>query len=57
MPSGLVVFCEYSFSGHLRRSIAYGLLYYVFTVGIDTGIFPLIIFMGVGALTDFGMKP
>ena len=31
-----------------------GLLYYVFTVGIDTGIFPLIIFMGVGALTDFG---
>ncbi len=31
-----------------------GLLNYVFTVGIDTGIFPLIIFMGVGALTDFG---
>ena len=31
-----------------------GLLHYVFTVGIDTGIFPLIIFMGVGALTDFG---
>ena len=30
-----------------------GLLYYVYYVGIDTGIFPLLIFMGVGALTDF----
>ena len=31
-----------------------GLLYYVYYVGIDTGIFALLIFMGVGALTDFG---
>ena len=31
-----------------------GLLYYVYHVGIESGIFPLIIFMGVGALTDFG---
>lgn len=31
-----------------------GLLYYVYKVGIDTGVFPLIIFMGVGAMTDFG---
>ncbi len=31
-----------------------GLLHYVYKVGIDTGIFPLIIFMGVGAMTDFG---
>jgi len=31
-----------------------GLLHYVYKVGIDTGIFPLLIFMGVGALTDFG---
>ncbi|PLX35458.1 MAG: sodium ion-translocating decarboxylase subunit beta [Hyphomicrobiales bacterium] len=31
-----------------------GFLYYVFEVGIDSGVFPLIIFMGVGALTDFG---
>ena len=31
-----------------------GMLYYISTIGIDTGIFPLIIFMGVGALTDFG---
>ena len=31
-----------------------GIIYYVYNVGIKTGIFPLIIFMGVGALTDFG---
>ena len=31
-----------------------GVLYYVYTVGIDTGMFPLLIFMGVVALTDFG---
>lgn len=31
-----------------------GLLYYIYEVGINTGIFPLLIFMGVGALTDFG---
>ncbi len=30
-----------------------GLLYYLYT-GIKTGIFPLLIFMGVGAMTDFG---
>ena len=30
------------------------LLYYVYYVGIETGIFPLLIFMGVGAMTDFG---
>lgn len=31
-----------------------GLLWYVYEAGIETGIFPLLIFMGVGALTDFG---
>lgn len=31
-----------------------GILYYIYHVGIETGVFPLIIFMGVGALTDFG---
>ena len=31
-----------------------GLLHLVYTVGIETGAFPLIIFMGVGAMTDFG---
>ncbi|MCF6437634.1 MULTISPECIES: sodium ion-translocating decarboxylase subunit beta [Pseudoalteromonas] len=30
-----------------------GLLYYVYYIGIDSGVFPLLIFMGVGALTDF----
>lgn len=31
-----------------------GLLYYVYKIGIESGAFPLIIFMGVGAMTDFG---
>jgi|TARA_B110000211_G_scaffold181102_1_gene204942 oxaloacetate decarboxylase beta subunit len=31
-----------------------GILYMFYTVGIETGAFPLIIFMGVGAMTDFG---
>ena len=31
-----------------------GLLHLTYMVGIATGVFPLIIFMGVGALTDFG---
>ncbi|MBT3045475.1 MAG: sodium ion-translocating decarboxylase subunit beta [Candidatus Thiodiazotropha sp.] len=31
-----------------------GILGYIYTVGIETGVFPLLIFMGVGALTDFG---
>lgn len=34
-------------------SEAGGLLYYVYYAGIDTGVFPLLIFMGVGAMTDF----
>jgi len=31
-----------------------GLLYMLYHVGITTGVFPLLIFMGVGAHTDFG---
>lgn len=31
-----------------------GILYYIYEGGIATGIFPLVIFMGVGAMTDFG---
>ncbi|WP_390379265.1 sodium ion-translocating decarboxylase subunit beta [Alteromonas sp. MTD1] len=34
-------------------SEAGGLLYYIYKIGIDTGVFPLLIFMGVGAMTDF----
>lgn len=39
-------------AGHLQSPG--GLLYYVYESGIATGMFPLIIFMGVGAMTDFG---
>lgn len=42
----------YDALGHLESPG--GLLYYIYHVGIETGIFPLIIFMGVGAMTDFG---
>jgi sodium ion-translocating decarboxylase beta subunit len=31
-----------------------GFLYLIFDVGITSGVFPLLIFMGVGAMTDFG---
>ena len=31
-----------------------GFLGIIFSFGIDKGLFPLIIFMGVGAMTDFG---
>ncbi len=31
-----------------------GLLHLIYIVGIESGAFPLIIFMGVGAMTDFG---
>ncbi|HPC38138.1 MAG TPA: sodium ion-translocating decarboxylase subunit beta [Exilispira sp.] len=32
----------------------YGFLYIIFNAGIKNELFPLIIFMGIGALTDFG---
>ncbi len=50
--AGLYAEPVYAADGHLES--AGGLLYYVFHIGIETGIFPLIIFMGVGAMTDFG---
>ena len=31
-----------------------GVLYMFYLIGIETGVFPLLIFMGVGAMTDFG---
>ena len=31
-----------------------GMIGMVYHVGVETGVFPLLIFMGVGALTDFG---
>ena len=30
-----------------------GFLYYIYQVGIVSGVFPLLIFLGIGALTDF----
>lgn len=30
-----------------------GFLYYIYQVGIASGVFPLLIFLGIGALTDF----
>lgn len=42
----------YDAVGHLESPG--GLLYYIYTAGIETGLFPLMIFMGVGAMTDFG---
>ncbi|WP_461520489.1 sodium ion-translocating decarboxylase subunit beta [Porticoccus sp.] len=42
----------YDVLGHLQQPG--GLMYYIYEVGIATGIFPLLIFMGVGAMTDFG---
>lgn len=31
-----------------------GFLYYIFEFGVGNGVFPVLIFMGVGAMTDFG---
>lgn len=31
-----------------------GIIYYVYEIGIKTGVFPLLVFMGIGAMTDFG---
>ncbi len=42
----------YDALGHL--DVPGGILYYIYQMGIATGAFPLIIFMGVGAMTDFG---
>jgi oxaloacetate decarboxylase beta subunit len=35
-------------------AVGEGILHQFYAMGIETGIFPLVIFMGVGALTDFG---
>jgi sodium ion-translocating decarboxylase beta subunit len=31
-----------------------GIIFYIYQIGIKTGVFPLLVFMGVGAMTDFG---
>lgn len=35
-------------------AVGEGVLYQFYSMGIETGVFPLVIFMGVGAMTDFG---
>lgn len=35
-------------------AVADGILHQFYMMGIETAVFPLVIFMGVGALTDFG---
>ncbi|MEC7367815.1 MAG: sodium ion-translocating decarboxylase subunit beta [Pseudomonadota bacterium] len=35
-------------------AVGSGILHQLYAMGIETGLFPLLIFMGVGALTDFG---
>lgn len=42
----------YDEAGHLLSPG--GLQYYIYNGGIATGLFPLLIFLGVGAMTDFG---
>ena len=42
----------YDALGHMQSPG--GLLYYIYHAGIETGLVPLVIFMGVGAMTDFG---
>lgn len=50
--AGFLVAPEFDAAGHLASPG--GLLYYIYEAGIATGMFPLVIFMGVGAMTDFG---
>lgn len=35
-------------------AVGTGILHQFYVMGVETGVFPLMIFMGVGALTDFG---
>ncbi|PID45333.1 MAG: glutaconyl-CoA decarboxylase subunit beta [Proteobacteria bacterium] len=42
----------YDAAGHMTSPG--GMMYYIYNIGIASGMFPLIIFMGVGAMTDFG---
>ncbi len=37
-----------------QNSFSDGILYLFYLVGLSSGVFPLLIFMGVGAMTDFG---
>ncbi len=51
--SGVYVPPVYAETGELLQAGS-GLLYYLYHLGIETTVFPLLIFLGVGAMTDFG---
>ena len=54
MHSGVVTFLESGLPVMTGGVVEPGgFLHYFFRFGIDTGIFPIMIFMGVGAMTDF----
>ncbi len=42
------------FSGPPSGVLPGGLFYYFYKVGLETEVFPVLIFLGLGALTDFG---
>ena len=50
--AGMMAAPVYDAAGHMTSPG--GLQYYIYHAGIETGLFPLLIFMGVGAMTDFG---
>ena len=50
--AGMMAAPVYDAAGHMISPG--GLQYYIYYAGIETGLFPLLIFMGVGAMTDFG---
>jgi len=50
--AGMMAAPVYDAAGHMTSPG--GLQYYIYYAGIETGLFPLLIFMGVGAMTDFG---
>ncbi|MBU2711427.1 sodium ion-translocating decarboxylase subunit beta [Zooshikella harenae] len=60
----LLLLKEYATASHHLQTAAmntaldlqynHGVLYYFYAAGIGSGVFPLLIFMGVGAMTDFG---
>ncbi len=52
-PEGVEAFKEGSVSANIHTTTPGGLLYYLF-LGDELGIFPPLIFLGVGAMTDFG---
>jgi oxaloacetate decarboxylase beta subunit len=52
LPIGIgIILTNIPFVGMMEPG---GILYYIYEAGIKTTIFPLLIFLGIGAMTDFG---